>query len=150
MGERNKVYVVSGGERDEHEVKRVFSSREKAEAWLGGKPECGNHWIEEFVLDIEDGSVVREFWTARLILETGEFKWHSYTDQPGDFDLTHTDTKSSRAESYVERMKGWTGGPPGRPEVHPSEIWAFSSISIEDAKRVAVEERQKWLNEKPQ
>lgn len=132
-----KVYITTAGEYSDYRIDRVFSTREKAQAWIDKfTPHLAAKYqqdhpdsIEEFEIDEAAELWPREAWSAKIILSTGEIN-------AGNSQITIIAGLHDRGVSRV-----W----PSANYAH-----AYSFESAEHAEKLAVETRQKWLREKGQ
>jgi hypothetical protein len=73
-----KVYVVTSGDKSDHTINAVFSTKELADEYVAKMNTPGGDWekpqIEEFVMDAEKDVVVRELYGVEIDVDTGEIK----------------------------------------------------------------------------
>lgn len=132
---KKTVYITTAGDYSDYHIDRVFSTREKAQAWrdkfkalpidaLYRDDPPGA--IEEFIIDEADEFVLRLAWCADIKLRTG-------------------DITTARACEIV------AAGPHERGvcKIHDGALraQAYSFESIDHAIKLAAESRQKWLRE---
>lgn len=145
------VYVVTTGSYSDYSIEGVFSSREKAEAHMGGKPDQFNN-IEEYELDTLPVTVWGHRWDAHLLRDGTE------TNNMGGPVREH-DTQSFLVEcsNIKESSYLWTNRTAIKKEQHDynrehnQRPW-FQGISYKSyshAVKLAVELRQKTLREHP-
>jgi hypothetical protein len=120
-----KVYLVSTGEYSDYTILGLFSTREKADAFITelakGRFQQPND-VEEYDLDARVGQAYGPTWLARITLDTGEVR------------------ASKCIFDSVRHPEVCTVEP------HDNELLtAVSPISKEHATKVAVEKRQEWL-----
>lgn len=114
----NKVYIVTSGDKSDHCINAVFSTRELADEYFTKMNTPGGDWekpqIEEFIMDAEKDVVVRELFAVEIDVDTSEIKNCSrgligvvhpdYVPQVMKFDRPDYTTKTNKevllAQSY--------------------------------------------------
>jgi hypothetical protein len=117
------VYVVTSGEYSDYGLNGLFSTPEKAQAFMDkNKIElcCGRGQIEEWELDELVKHTTKTVWFCRISIHNGDLNWEYNSE---------------------------VSCPPRYKEVHTNRIhaWARSSISQKHAHKLAVEKRQEVL-----
>lgn len=119
------IYVVTSGSYSDYSIRGVFSSREKAWRYIENTREhCSDYnYIEVWAVDKEENKVVRRVY--RTIMPQGD-SWSS----------TEISEPSARTpDSYIT-------------EAYNGNFVAYSYVSEEHSKKLAVEEYQRRLREK--
>lgn len=122
-----KVWLLTNGTYSDYTVECVFTSREKAEAFLReAAGEVKYNDLEEFELDALAGQVLRQEWRTLLDCRTGavEMQWVT-------------------AEMAPPGARG-----AGRSWADHLHALGASYVSQGHADKLAAEARQQWLREK--
>ena len=127
MNTSKKVYVVTNGSYSEYAIEGIFSTRELAEAYVQ-KAKRGT--IEEWVVDEQQDVIQRPYWQVNVALPSGEISALNFREQPTAIVRPH-----QRADVYGERSL--------------NRIKVLSYVSLEHARKVAVEKYQEYLRTKP-
>lgn len=129
MSESPRVYLVWSGEYEGRDVVRAFSTRAKAEAFVGPAlhDEHSDYAIEERAVDIDDDVRVRECWTVAISVSGGAVKDRRYMQRPSYDEVPSTET----LEVYGPGTSG-------------NDITVCSYVSYEHAVAVAVERRREY------
>jgi len=122
-----KVYIVFEGEYSDRGSRGVFSTREKAEAFIAeaGKIDGSDRLdIEEHTVDQQAEHVARDCWQCRIDYATGRI-------EPPPYQYREMADPNSRA----------------RIEPIPTRLgaWCYSYVSAEHCQKLAAEACQEWL-----
>lgn len=129
------VYVVTAGEYSDYHIEAVFSTHEKAVAYMGGHSERFND-INTFELDSAPAKkFVRQY--EHWLTGDGEScnSDESIIEEEKEVSDNGRGSSMTRKLGYNER---WSTD---------AVFYGESYISAEHAKKLAVEERQKYLRE---
>lgn len=140
-----RVYVVTSGSYSDYGIVGIFSTKEKAEEFMGGRPDKFNG-INEYDVD----SLPPKKWVTKyryFLRLNGE-------RHEGSVDSTIEEEEDQPVEVSVgERGYGETEKPTIYDGSYRPSGWnwfnGFSYVSLEHAKKLAVEQRQKALVEHP-
>jgi hypothetical protein len=136
MAESQRVYLVFSGHYSDTEVHGVFSSEDRANAYID---RCGAHMsydprVEERTLDGEETTRPERLYSCRLRLSDGAFV------EAWSFDYL-----------WKEGDDGAGWGSPEPITVRGEQcIIGTSRQSADHARKVAVERRQQWLASRDQ
>jgi len=136
-----KVYVATEGSYADYHISAIFSSREKAEEYMGNMPDRFNE-IEEYELDSEPPRVFGQQWVAALKLDgsVDAHYTHMYiTDVPVEHRQGERGWGETKDYGFMKADRfnyAWFSG--------------RSFVSAEHAHKLAVEQRQKALVEHPE
>lgn len=122
-----------GATEDDFRIERIFSTREKAEAWIG--PATKTYQIREHILDDEGPDRPVVFWGAEIRLDTGA-PWTGRESREPRVDLKPV---GFREESRNFSREGYPA--------QSTLVWAQSTESYDRALQLARAEREKWLRE---
>ncbi len=130
-----KVYVVTQGQYSDFHIERMFSTLEKAEAFVGNGAnldEYDRYNIEEYDVDIPTEDRVLPHWTVRLVLESGRILDAPLSRPP------YYGIRNPNAGCKVQLCEK-------SQYIQEAYICVTSTTSTEHAMKVAVEKRQEWL-----
>lgn len=122
------VYMVEEGKYSDYSVTGLFSTKEKAEAFIRNNPidrYDGYHDVRECILDELEDSRIRTVWFCTIDLTTGEIT--------GDYTC-----KESCRERYTEVS----------PDCGGLYAWARSSVSLDHCQKLVIETKQRMLRER--
>jgi hypothetical protein len=133
----NKVYIVTSGDKSDHCINAVFSTRELADEYVAKMNTPGGDWekpqIEVFVVDAEKDVVVRELFAVEIDGHTCEIKNCSR----GLNSIVHPD--------YVPEVMNFNR-PDYTTKANKVIFFAQSYESLDHAVAMAKEARIRYLN----
>jgi hypothetical protein len=134
------VYVVTSGSYSDFGINAMFSTREKAEEYMGGHPDQFND-IQEYELDTEPPRLFGTCWMKALRLDGSVYEFGSWNM------ILEVDEECRQGE----RGKGWTTCFDGMHCAHDQGWFCGKSfVSDEHALKLAIEQRQKAQREHPE
>lgn len=131
--EKTTLYLVTyeDEETNSDRIERIFSTREKAEAWIG--PAAATYSVRESTLDDIGPDRPVAYWQAEIYLESG-LPWNGREDRSPRVDVMpvgfREDFRNCRSALYPHRN---------------DMVWARSTESFDRAMELAQAERAKWL-----
>lgn len=133
------VYMVASGSYSDYQIEALFSTQEKADAFVERvDPNGGNMSVQEMILDERQEDAPREVWHAYVRCYDGS-----------------VDKQYMRIEVVPPRFSEPGRWPGGDFDVKQIRKWpgsycctGASAVSAEHALKLAIEERQAWLREK--
>ena len=134
-----KVYVVTSGQYSDYGIEAMFSTPEKAQAFIAKQDFNEDRGREEWELDEWEHALKTECWETVIKLETGETR-NRDTERIGTW------TRFVPNPRWTETENTWWNIP--RYDQPCDAIRALSVVSQEHATKIAVEARQKWLRDK--
>jgi len=125
-----EIYIVTQGSYSDYHIKACFSNRKYAEDYCANVNNLDNRYTDEAIIeeyDVDDSEVrnliIRSVWRIDIKFPSGEFSY------PEESKVLVDATKRGQADTYVDFAT------------------AESYISMDHAKKLAVEARQQWLRE---
>ena len=124
-----KVYVVTAGEYSDYEIWGIFSTLEKARDFVAAMRTKNPRF---------DPCSIQEWEVDTILDRTGVSGWEVCLD---------TNTGNTIYAGHDEGQDNSTIASE-QTRCHPDQVTGFSVHSLEHARKLAVEARQKWLREK--
>jgi hypothetical protein len=124
------IYVVTSGSYSDYHTDALFSTKEKAQAWIdiASYGKGGDYQIEEWPLDEQVGVVWRTLHTATIYLDDGKIE-----DGHSNEVLAQPEVRTNPASHFPGNQRYREG------------CRVQSYVSQEHARKLAVEFRQEWL-----
>ena len=128
------IYLVTSGSYSDYSIEGVFSSEDKAKAYVqqaNAKSYSTDRSIEEWTVDENENLRCMEVWRCQLEAQSNYFKANP----------TMPTSRSQRVlwpEGKRSEIQMWGRG-------YEKVIDTFSAVSPEHAVKLAIEKRQEWL-----
>jgi hypothetical protein len=136
----NKVFIVTSGAYSDYGINSVFSSREKAQAWVDKHANPSGYRIEEYEVDECAAHVKLTRHEVAIDLESGDIIQTRAHDWIGPANV-----RSEPCEFIDFRRTGRSSGYPTFGFLFGRVI---SYVNAEHALKLAAECRQEWLRKK--
>jgi len=143
-----KVYIVTIGSYSDYSIDSVFSTVELAETYRSKLEVSGADCPQILEMELDEleniSAVVKTVYHCCISLRDGEI-WDGCAKQPSD-ELWRVESKeivkctNQRSDTIYVREQTYGYGIP--------KIEVSSFVSLEHARKLAVEARQKWIREK--
>jgi hypothetical protein len=143
------VYVVTAGSYSDYHIEAVFSSEEKAQAYIGNAPDSTDYAVNEYKVDVESPLVWSQCWQAHLRADGGDAYPQEWAKKPQDLIVRDEEhVKGERGSGSYDEWSLSSGY--WRKAPNTAVFHGKSYVSLEHAHKLAVEQRQKVLREHPE